>query len=248
MRGARHYVVEHAITLRREHTAYDVLCLSSDGADARHACDGGAQLFRLKLRDGERAVLRRLRLVYCTNDGAPVRARIHLFESAGRGAHPDQTGVAEVVLAGDGEVPKHDTLVYEPNWANLGFDAMPYAGLEDAIAGARSSVAGNSAGLVLFDKNDPFADFVMRHGPRFGLDLQPQVDGEYYAFAQAGVEKVQAWFGEQLMPLFRYTEGAGLRVTWEAAVKPVVAMFRLDYAVIRRGVPTCHTVERALAL
>lgn len=230
----RHYLVEHPAMQQERRTSYDHLCLSvAPGTrhllpDERHA--QRHTLFDIALRVGERALLLGIEMLYCTNDlGVEVMLEFPaLFEEG----DVDAAGrVVFVVPAhANGNVPRRDRMLYEPNFCNLGIDIVPWAGLEGSIVSARSTaVVGTyplpaEAQYQLFRENDPLLLFFMRNRNSFpdldkfeitALSTSTSAAAEGICrVPKAVVDRVQRFFQTSVLPLFHYTTQKALLIKW----------------------------------
>jgi hypothetical protein len=245
----RQPALEHEIRVREDCVVWT--SVGGDGTlkpDARHAT---GHVFQLDLRNGsECALITCIELTYATNDTGKeiAMAFMDLFDAAARDEehdedgplprpphqHPDFTGRVDFVIPAhaNGTVPRDLRILYAPNLTNLGVDLLPYAGLEHAIAGARSSAVlatpaapnryyENMAHFEVFAETDPFLVFMMENLPCFpeihvstDIMLIKSKEGSFYRVSKRAVELVRAFFKTTIFPLFHYCKTSTLRLGW----------------------------------
>ncbi len=166
--SATYYLIAQQSIVHDVRTVVDCVTarVEQDGVtvtlDSRHA-DGS--MLQLGLRDGERALIKSLKLLYCTNDtGHEVRGDIDLCFDPPRPAgsddvgkkpsspspppphplpdHPDRSGhvITYLSTTGHGVVTKRHRRLYKPNFSNIDFDMLSFLGMEHSISNARSGV------------------------------------------------------------------------------------------------------------
>ncbi len=239
----QHHLVKYSEPQKQIKTCVDCVTfhLTAQGtlqSDARHA-DG--RVFDLGLRQGEKAIITKISMLYCTND-TERNVELELYDMFGpeekmdgsdllgffreaEHKHPDQTGRVRFILpkSANGKVPHAERLIYEPNLSNLGFPVIQYAGLEHSILNARSTaVSYESAphpGFEIFKRTDHLIVFLLENKAYFkrdiGLDdIIALPDGEHYKVSQKAIVRVREFFETSVFPLFRYTTTNHVRVSW----------------------------------
>lgn len=265
----QHFLNDFTVPEKRLEKVTDVVTLHllSDGKsvefDSWHC--GGRVFSKLGLRQGERAVILSVKMTYASNSTkAPVKLCLqNLFQPRkGTSKHPDVTGhVAFHVPANQASVVSkvHQT-IYEPNLRNLGVDILPFAGLEDSISDARSTVVleegdigslsassmDRGSAYELFRQSDPILVFMLTHSQAWhNNELGPQ-DITYlksagvYKVKRPALEQARSFFKRAIFPLFCYTyPHHEMTLVCESDIEPlndgfaiVVLVLEMEYMVV----------------
>lgn len=267
---AIHYLIEQQSVAHERRTLVD--CITLRGRDLRPDsaahCDG--KVFApLGLLNDERALLLSIEKLYCVNHmGRAVKFDIDMcFDSVAALAatavetaslHPDIVGSVTTYayptsteLCNAGVVPAAHRCVYRANLASVRYDVIQYAGKEESILNARSSVvltptvAPTPAAhqFEVFHQTDPFLVFLLQNRPRFktiaDADVRPLAGApQHYRVAKHAVALVKQFFADAVFPLFHYTSAKALRFKCVAEGDAIddnatlTIMFQLEYVVI----------------
>jgi hypothetical protein len=265
--GARHHhLVEYTHPHSDIRTVTECVVLTCDSdthsvhADRRHDDgDGGFRACGIALdseRRKERGILLRLEMLYTLSDlDEPLEVEAYdMFDerAGGEGVHPDFTGTVRFAVAGGGQagvIAKHDRLIYEPNFLNLGVNLLPFVGAEHHILEARSSCVSSDENhdACVFSYTDPLVVFLMAHRAHFRATADDDIvsttrpqQGPVYAIRRALVRRVQDFFRTAVYPQIRHVRAGGLRFRLPQApckAGTVVMMLRADYLVVSARMP-----------
>jgi hypothetical protein len=269
MRGsgiAVHYLLEHTPVQRELKSREEVVCFHYTSQLVCEDSHADGQVFDLQLKPTERALITAINLVYCRNHtGREIRMCLRLPHSKDDTdtLHPDLSGNVYFVVpasGANGTVPKRDMMLYEPNFFNLGFDLIPFLGMEHSILNARSSAILSSeeyqqrpaVDFELFLLSDPFLAFMLREKAKLKFigqnDILVLPDKKHYKVSKTVVERMRGFFAEKVFPLFLYVETNHLCLTWPQTVSEpvddgaeqrrnggfgiIVLRFTIDYYVV----------------
>lgn len=183
--------------------------------------------------------------------------------------HPDYTGRCFFTIpAGhNGAIHRPISMVYQPNMVNLGVNICTYAGIEDHIAGARSTVASsttlNTDSYQVFRATDPIVIFLVSHSHNMtdfvpaDMILIKEGDETFYMLSKSIIANVQRFFRNTIYPLFHYTKFENTKVTAkrddeqhqqaaEGRKQIAYAVFEVQYVLIRPTIP--QTKARSILL
>ncbi|MBX9635987.1 MAG: hypothetical protein K2Q45_00360 [Nitrosomonas sp.] len=282
MKVVHHHLIKYSTPKKQVKSTEDIICFhmlknntTELFADARHA--EGKNVLNLNLSPGDKAIVLAVELLYYTND-THTRLEMTLdlkFDSLdpapapqGRGRwrehkHPDFTGLVKFVLepGHKGPVNKNDCKLYEPNFVNLGFDVLHFAGQEESILNARSfAVATAETGSIQYDyeifkRSDPFVVFILENRQHFKWmttsDLLLCKDDLHYKVQKDAIRRVRDFFKDYVFPQIRYTRRPAFSLTWKPlsqhvinedcdyedhvndGFSMVVMMLKVDYVVLK---------------
>lgn len=196
--------------------------------DQRHA---DKHVFDLGLKAGEKAIITKISMPYATNDtGRHVEFELqelfgatHPFREDGK--HPDYTGKVRFVVprSANGRVPHTDRLIYEPNFTNLGFPVIQYAGLEYCIMSARSTAIGTKRApdpeFELFKRTDHLVVFLLQNKVHFkqsvtSEDVVIMPDSDHVMITKRAITIARDFFQSAIFPLFLYTTTNFVKLDW----------------------------------
>lgn len=271
---AIHYLIEQQSVAHERRTLVDCITLRGRDlqADSAAHCDG--KVFApLGLLNDERALLLSIEKLYCVNHMGravkfdidlcfdPVVAALAATTATTASLHPDIVGSVTTYayptsteLCNTGVVPAAHRCVYRANLASVRHNVIQYAGKEESILNARSSVvltptvAPTPAAhqFEVFHQTDPFLVFLLQNRPRFktiaDADVRPLAGApQHYRVAKHAVALVKQFFADAVFPLFHYTSAKALRFKCgvvndtEGDIDDnatLTIMFQLEYVVI----------------
>lgn len=242
------HLVKYALPVKQCKSTTDVVCLHLLKADeqtlfpdARHV--NGEHVCDLKLAAGDRALVLAVDLVYYTNDSSSrlemdldlrFSSCVEVSAASTASLHPDYTGHVKFVLepGHQGKVSESDRRLYEPNFLNLGFDLLPFAGQEHAILQPKSWVVTDAHNQIQYDyevfpRTDPFIVFIVENRQHFKWITQSDIlicdkDKMHYKVRKDAVERVRTFFKDVAFPLFHYTRSNGFSLAWKVVGRLIV--------------------------
>lgn len=278
-----HHLIKYNLPEKQAKSAEDCICfhMMKDNtnqlfADGRHP--QGQHVLNLNLAPSERAIVLGIEVLYYTNDTKTLIEMVldlkfaqpppagGLGSGGGRNtsSHPDFTGLVRFILepGHKGQVAKVNRKLYEPNFINLGFNVLPFAGQEESILNARSFAVASADSFIqhdyeLFGRSDPFIVFIIENRKHFNWLCQSDIllckDNIHYKVQKDALQRVRAFFREAIFPLFKYTQQSSFSLTWKAlsqhvvdecsdyedevlqndGFSMVVVMLKVDYVVIK---------------
>lgn len=165
----------------------------------------------------------------------------------------DRSCVLSIAPNAKGVLPKEEREVYKPNFMNLGFNLIPYIGMENSILNAHSGVIcekGDNPQIELFKQSDPFLCFIREHKQHFPeIEIWKTQITDVCAVHKQGVKRVQSLFQKEIFPLFEYSNTQSLRIDWtpqkleqqpskrENGFAIAMVLVKVDYIAIKQEVP-----------
>jgi hypothetical protein len=222
---------------------------------------------KLDLKTNQRAFIIKVQVLYTHNEtDDPIVADIgpmfhvdHMPENPEE-CHPDKTGVTRFMIPGKrwtGVVHPDARVLYEPNLVNVGINILQYAGIENAILEARSTVISPtgvvSGGYRAFTTTDPLLMFYLTHKQHFeelhANDIRQQTQ-TVYVVRQELVQRIQDFFRDTVYPHLLYTTARALplKCNFEHMPETVMVMISTDYMVISPQKPVYKTSDVRLKI
>lgn len=194
----------------------------------------------------EKILILNVSIPYCRNDSEHViNIALHITDN--------RMCMFSIAPNARGPLPLDEREVYKARFMSLGFNVVPYIGMENAILNAHSSVIcekGANPQIELFKYSDPFLCFMKDHKTHF-----PEVDiiqtglPEVCAVPKQAVGRVQSFFKEAIFPLFEYSNTPNLEFSWtpeqlqqqptkcESGFAIVMVLVKVEYIVVKQEVP-----------
>lgn len=245
------HIVKYTFPQKQTKTIKDVICfhlLKGDDKtlhiDGRHT--NGNHVLNLNLAPGDRAIVLSVDMTYYTNDTqCPIEMVLDLNWQSRCGDHsknhPDSTGLVRFILnpGHGGSVAKDDQKLYEPNFLNLGFNLLPFAGLEHSILNPHSwqvdqqtNAAQEEPLYEVFSLTDPLIVFIDENRQHLSKwikqsDIFIAKDRMHYMVQRDALKRIRQFFKDTVFPLLHYTKG-GFQLTWKL-LGPVIVPEQLDY-------------------
>lgn len=266
----RHMLVARQPVQRERRSVMDVICVDgiTGALDVRHA--NGAVL-PFKLLPGEKAVVSRIELPYCSND-TDREWRFELYNVWDAQKEPIHVVVPPRGHA-NGMVPRLDRLVYCNHVLAKWPDFEVYLGQEHAILGAHSTcvtapgVSAYEAG-ELFHQEDPFLVFARERWSLFpGLQAHDIVEVSaqepIFWISRHAVERIthyfRSCFGEVhyksrekaltlVVPPLPSQTTSPTAFDGNKAFSGVVIALLVEYVVVAPAVPHCDMTEHPLKI
>jgi hypothetical protein len=197
---------------KRLNTITDAILLNDGICDPRHKLDDGDAGFKIclfppSIRD-ERRLVTKIQLLYAHSDcKQTLRFTLHAGDKKlGRIVVP--AGYAGPIAPETGA-----RIVYEPRFVHLNkLPIMHYVGMEDRIMSQTRTwigTAGVASEYRAFDATDPLLVFMLQHRHLFDelsaddMRISQQLNGMYMV-RETLVQRVQKFFGDQVLPLIEY--------------------------------------------
>lgn len=233
----QHHLIQYELPQKVQRTCKDCITfhLTNNGQlepDDRHA-DG--VVFDFGLKPGQKAIILSIDMTFCTND-TDRNVELELQDIFGASptllseGHPDVTGKVRFLLSrhANGIVPKSNRLLYEPNFMNLGFPVIQYAGLEHCILNARSTAISYEGApepdFEVFKRADHLIVFILQNVTQFKEigkhDIILLPDNEHYKVSKRAIKVIRSFFETTVFTLFRYTTQNHMKLAWAMEMKP----------------------------
>jgi hypothetical protein len=237
-----HFLVEHQPTISRTvESKVDDICFHLMPDMSLVAQNN--MLFELP--KGKYLILN-VSIPYCRNDSEHViNIALQITQ--------DRSCMFSVAPNARGPLPITEREVYKARFMNLGFNIVPFVGMENAILGAHSSVIcekGGNPQIELFKYSDPFLCFMKDHKTHFPeVDILQTDIPNVCAVSKQAVGRVQSFFKEAIFPLFEYSDSTSLRMDWtpqtleqqptkcENGFAIIMVLIKVEYIVIKKEVP-----------
>lgn len=261
----RHFLTQIEWREKEIRTITDVIIYHKNAAglmvpDALHSNNC---ICPLNLKDHQqRAIIVKMELLYTHNecdtqflvDVGPVFEGDNTHLEA---AHPDKTGIIRFMIPGKrshGVIDPGMRIIYQPNLVNLGINLLQYAGMENAILEARSTVVSHNgilnSGYMAFMLTDPLIGFLLTHKQHFtalhARDIIKQNDGIYLVRTPLVIQ-VQDFFRDTIFPHLKYTTVKNLPLKCHflghQCPDTLMVMVSTDYMIVSPQIPTYKTKD-----
>lgn len=260
----RHVLVVRQDVVHEQRNVVDTICFDgyTSTPDKRHA---NSNCLPIRLQPGEKALVLKVELLYCTND-TDYEWR---FELQGELWDGQATPLQIVVPPhAKGVVPSLDRLVYRNEVVAKGSEFFQYIGQEHAILGAHSTCVSPNAECQLFEEKDPFLQFLRQHWSTFSgltasdihlINKEEKEEDHIYQVSQNAIDRATRFFKtlfgkikykttETPISIIRTNGKKEEEVAASAAFSGVVIMLSLDYVAVAPAAPKCRIMDYPLNL
>lgn len=215
------------------------------------------------LREDSKALILSIEVPFASNDyDEDILVEIsNLFPvKKSDSSHPDNNGGRCSIVIGarfKGQLfnPYHE--MYQPNLVNLGVNICTYAGIEDHILNARSTVISGSVmetdDYECYRETDPIVVFLVTHSynmtdfvPADMLPVKDMTEPRCFMLSKKIVKRVKRFFRNTVFPLFNYTTLEHARIgakrmkedgDRDGKFKALFIVIQIQYILIKPTIP-----------